>query len=103
MSTHVDRIIEEAIARGEMDNLPFKGQPIPIEDESGVPEELRMTHRILKNANIVPAEVEAMKAIAALRAELDEAVPERRDEIVRTILRKQALLKARLEAVAKQR
>ena len=29
----VERIIEEAIARGEFDNLPGEGQPLPISDD----------------------------------------------------------------------
>ena len=32
MSLHVDKLIAEAIAQGKMDDLPYKGEPIPIED-----------------------------------------------------------------------
>jgi hypothetical protein len=29
MSSLIDRIVEDAIARGTMDNLPFQGEPTP--------------------------------------------------------------------------
>ena len=49
--------IQEAVARGELDNLSLKGEPIPLEDLSAVPEELRMGYKILKNAGVLPEEL----------------------------------------------
>ena len=47
-------IIEEKIRRayddGEFENLPGFGKPLILEDFSGIPEELRMAYRLLKNA-----------------------------------------------------
>ena len=46
-----ERRIEEAIARGEFDNLPGAGRPLDLDDEDPLwPEEVRMARRILKNA-----------------------------------------------------
>lgn len=46
-----ERKIEEAIARGEFDNLPGAGRPLDLDDEDPLwPEEVRMARRILKNA-----------------------------------------------------
>lgn len=58
--------IREAQEQGAFDDLPGRGRPLQEEDLSGVPEELRMAWRILKNAGCVPPEVEERKQIAAL-------------------------------------
>jgi len=58
--------ISEAVARGELDNLPGAGQPLNLEEDLLVPEDLRMAYRILKNAGYVPPEVEALREIADL-------------------------------------
>ena len=47
-----ERKIEEAIARGEFDDLPGAGRPLDLDDvDPLLPEELRMAFRILKNAD----------------------------------------------------
>jgi DnaJ homologue, subfamily C, member 28, conserved domain len=55
-----------AIRRGELDNLPGKGKPISHEDLSGVPEELRMGYKILKNAGMLPEELELNRQLVTL-------------------------------------
>ena len=46
-----ERKIEEAIARGEFDNLPGAGRPLDLDDEDPLwPEEVRMARRILRNS-----------------------------------------------------
>lgn len=55
------------MARGEFDNLPGRGKPLVQEDLSGVPEELRMAYKVLKNAGCVPPEVELTNEVASLR------------------------------------
>jgi len=52
-----ERRIIEAIANGEFDNLEGKGKPIDFEDETWIPEDLRMAYRILKNAGCIPPEL----------------------------------------------
>ena len=42
--------IEESMRRGEFDNLEGKGKKIVFEDDSMVPEDLRMAYKMLKNA-----------------------------------------------------
>lgn len=42
--------IKQAYKDGEFDNLPGLGKPIQLEDLSGIPEELRMAYKLLKNA-----------------------------------------------------
>ena len=55
-----ERRIQEAIERGEFDDLPGKGKPLHLgEDDRSVPEELRMAYRMLKNAGLLPPESRA--------------------------------------------
>jgi hypothetical protein len=60
--------IRAAIARGEFDDLPGYGHPLPLEDLSRVPVELRMGFKLLRNAGCLPPELEARKEVARLGA-----------------------------------
>lgn len=66
----LDRIAEarlqEAVERGELDDNPLAGRPLPLEDDSAVAPELRAAYRILKNAGYVPEEVELRKSALRL-------------------------------------
>ncbi|RIW32295.1 DUF1992 domain-containing protein [Bacillus salacetis] len=42
--------IKKAYEDGEFDHLSGFGKPLNLDDDSSVPEELRMAHRIMKNA-----------------------------------------------------
>lgn len=53
-----ERRILEAIQNGEFDNLEGEGKPIIFDDETWIPEDLRIVYRILKNANCIPPELE---------------------------------------------
>jgi DnaJ homologue, subfamily C, member 28, conserved domain len=59
--------IREAIERGEFDNLAYHGKPLKLEDLSGVPDALRMGYKILKNAGVLPPELQLRKDILALQ------------------------------------
>ena len=82
-----ERRIQEAIERGEFDDLPGKGKPLDLgEDDRTVPAELRMAYRILKNAGLLPPDVELHKEILRLTDLLDcihdeEGRRERRREL----------------------
>ncbi|MCM2533909.1 DUF1992 domain-containing protein [Neobacillus pocheonensis] len=41
--------IKKAYQDGDFDNLPGFGKPMQLEDLSGIPEELRMAYKLLKN------------------------------------------------------
>jgi hypothetical protein len=67
-----ERVIQEAIARGELDDLPGAGRPLELDDDALVPEELRLAYRILKNAGYVPEEVRtAAKKLWFLKARFE--------------------------------
>lgn len=56
--------IKESIQNGDFDNLEGKGQPLrELDDADGVPEELRMAFRMLKNAGCLPPELEERREI----------------------------------------
>ena len=55
--------IVEAIAKGELDELPGAGRPLELDDDTLVPEELRVAHRILKNAGVAPPEVRKLELL----------------------------------------
>ena len=58
--------IAEAVAKGELDDLPGAGQPLDLGDDALIPEELRLAYRILKNAGFVPPEIQTLNEIAQL-------------------------------------
>lgn len=68
MITGFEKIVEERIRRaqeqGAFEDLPGKGAPLKIEDDRHIPEDLRLAHKILKNADCKPPEVELKEKIA---------------------------------------
>ena len=87
--------IREAIERGEFAGLPGQGRPLDLTDDALVPEDLRVAHRVLKNAGFLPRELEARKQIHDLERLVVElgAGPERAK-----FLRKLHLLNTQLAA-----
>ncbi|MBN2159729.1 MAG: DUF1992 domain-containing protein [Spirochaetes bacterium] len=61
-----ERRIQEAIDRGEFDNNPLAGKPLPPDGLDNVSPELRMALKILKNAGVVPEELGLRKEIHSL-------------------------------------
>jgi DnaJ homolog subfamily C member 28 len=51
----VTQRIEEAIERGDFDNLPGKGKPLNLETNPNEPAEVQMAHRLLKNNELAPS------------------------------------------------
>lgn len=89
-----EKRIEEAIERGEFDNLAGAGKPLKLDDDPNVPPELRMAFKILKDAGIVPAEVETQQQIRRIEDMLDGLD----DETEQTEAQKRlSLLRLRLE------
>ncbi len=55
--------IQEAIDRGDLRGLPGEGQPLRLEDDSAIPEELRAAYRLLKNAGFLPPELQLLRDV----------------------------------------
>ncbi len=67
--------IAAAMRDGAFDDLPGKGQPLVFEDDSLVPEDLRMAYKVLRNSGHVPRELDDRKEIQNLM-ELLEHCPD---------------------------
>ncbi len=66
----VESLLQEAIARGEFDDLPNKGKRLDLTDYFNTPEELRAASSVLKNAGVKPPEVELLRQVAELKDQL---------------------------------
>jgi len=58
------------------DNLPGKGEPLKLDDDSKIAPHLRASYRILKNAGILPPELQLRREISDLRQLLNEVESE---------------------------
>lgn len=75
----VERRIQEAQAQGEFENLPGEGKPLRLEDDSRIPEDLRLAYKILRNANCLPPELELKKEIRQME-DLLESIPDEKEK-----------------------
>lgn len=66
-----DQKIREAMEQGEFDDLPGKGEPLCLENDSHLPPDIRMVHKILKNSDCLPPELELRKEIVTIEEMLD--------------------------------
>ena len=73
----VEQRIRDAQERGEFDDLPGRGKPLKLRDDSRIPEELRLAYKILKNAGCAPPELELKKEILSLEDMLSGIKDER--------------------------
>ncbi len=99
LEDHIGKSLGESEASGELRSAPSFGKPMSFGDGyDETPTELRMGMKVLKDAGIVPPEVEVMREIAALQAQLagtaDEAVAK---PLRQRISEKQQALALRLE------
>jgi hypothetical protein len=65
--------IEEALRRGDFDNLPGKGRPLNLEEDDHIPPDMRMAYHIMKNAGVSPPEISLRKELETIKAELSRA------------------------------
>ena len=66
-----EKKIREAMDNGEFDDLPGKGKPLELEDDRHIAQDIRLAHKILKNANCLPPELELRKEILTMEELLD--------------------------------
>lgn len=58
--------ISQAMKEKDFTNSEWKNKPLPMEDDSFVPEDLKMAYKMLKNAGYVPPEIEERKEVQRL-------------------------------------
>ncbi len=61
-----ERRIAKAIEDGTLKTDGWKNRPLPLNEDSFVPDDLKMAYKILKNSGYVPPEVETRKEIQKL-------------------------------------
>jgi DnaJ family protein C protein 28 len=59
----IDQKIREAMEQGEFDDLPGKGKPIDTSENPFEDPEMRLAHRVLRNAGFAPSWIEERKDI----------------------------------------
>lgn len=80
-----ERRIREAQECGEFDDLPGAGAPLDLSDDALVPEDLRVAHRILRNAGYLPPELEVHREIREAEQLLQQVADD--DERLRLLSR----------------
>ena len=78
----IDRQIREAREAGKFDDLPYRGERIPLEDDSAAGD-WALAHHILRNADMVPPWIATDREVRDLLA--------RRDAILERAARSSAL------------
>ena len=100
----VEAIIQEAMERGEFENLPGKGKPIDLSEYFETPEEVRLAHSVLKNAGMTSPEVDLLKEIAELKQIQAAVVDEKKkQEIGKRIQQKQVEFSLMMERQKRER
>ncbi len=69
----IDRQIREAMDEGAFEDLPYRGERLPIEDDSASGE-WAMAHRMLRNAGAAPPWIESDKEVRRLLAQRDALI-----------------------------
>lgn len=72
-SKGMEGAIQNAINRGEFDNLKGKGKPLDLNEYFDTPEEIRLGYSLLKNAGFVPEEVQLINLINELKVKIRNA------------------------------
>jgi len=63
--------LRDSAASGELQASPHWGKPLPLEDGfEQTPQELRMAYKVMKDAGLVPPEIELMRQMQPLREAL---------------------------------
>ena len=99
IETIAENRIRAAQDEGLFSNLPGQGKPLNLEDDSGVPEDLRLTFKILRNAGCLPVEMELSRQVHNLRQMLNAAI----DENSRKELRRELNYLLMKEAISRNR
>jgi hypothetical protein len=76
LENSIEKLIADAMERGEFDNLKGKGRRLNLDDYFNTPEDLRMAHSVLKANEFVPKEVDLINEVADLKRRVAAATDE---------------------------
>lgn len=86
--------IRDAMDDGQFQNLPGRGEPLDLQDEQFVPDDMRMAFKVLKNANMLPPELELQREVRRLQELIGCCVDEAESQ---SLQRKLTLKQLKLE------
>lgn len=89
-----ERHIKKALEQGELSSLKGEGKPLILEDNSHVPESLRASYHLLKNAGFLPTQIQDRKEAITL-AEILSTLTETDDN--QQLQKRLALLELKLQ------
>jgi hypothetical protein len=75
----IEKKIKEAQKKGEFDHLPGSGRPLRMENDSQIPDDLRLAYKILKNADCLPPELQLKKEIRQME-DLLTSIPDEKEK-----------------------
>lgn len=101
LDDHIAEHLQHAEASGELRGAPSWGKPLAGDDGfEQTPEALRMPYKILKDAGLVPPEVELFQQLSRLKEELSAcADAAQHADLAAAIGQLQQLIGLRLEAL----
>jgi len=100
LSRIVEEKIQEAIEKGEFNNVQGMSKPLKLDDDSMVPEDLRATYRLMKNAGVLPEELQLRKDMITLQDLIKCCDDEREQE---KLQRELSALRLRYQTLMAQR
>lgn len=106
MSFHkiVEELIQEAIAKGEFENLKGKSKKIDLTAYFNTPAEYRVGHSLLKSNKFIPEEVEIIKDIGFLKEKVKKIENEtERQKLTKELNEKQMTLSILIERNKRRR
>lgn len=103
LEDHIGEHLHQSEESGELQAAPSYGKPLAFGDGyDETPAELRMGMKILKDAGVVPPEVEAMREAAELEARLQACTdPTERRVLQQQLSEKRQAIALRLEGLAR--
>jgi Domain of unknown function (DUF1992) len=105
LDDHIGEHLRESEHTGELQAAPSYGKPLAFGDGyDETPDELRMGMKILKDAGVVPPEVEAMREAAALEARVNASTDDAERRVLQQRLSEmRQAIALRLEGLARSR
>lgn len=88
---HIDKMIGDAIARGEFSNLKGEGKPIDLDAYFATPDDFRLGYSVLKSNDFVPEEVDRLKEIGHLKEQIAACTDETEKPRLEKALREREL------------
>ena len=100
----IEKVISEAIERGEFDNLKGKGKRIDLNDYFNTPEDLRLAYSVLKANEFLPKEVELPHEINDLKVQVrNTEEPGQKAALTKRLHERELALRIEIERRSKRR